>query len=277
MDIIKAVVLGIIQGLAEFFPISSSGHLVLAHELLGLSFNEAENLTFDVFLHLGTLIAVCIVFRKTVWGLILAFFSSIKKIFTGKYSWKTAEKYEKMLGLLVLSCLPLFVVLFVKDYIEAAFSSALLVGIMLLITAAILFISDKLQNGKYTARTAKPWHPLVIGAIEAVAVIPGISRSGSTIFGGLVCGFDRKFATEFAFIMSIPAVLAATLLEVKDIIEVGMDTDIIYCLVGVIVSAVVGIFAIKLVQFLANKKQFKFFSVYCLIVGVTVIIWSLLV
>ncbi len=276
MELLKAIILGIIQGLAEFLPISSSGHLVLAQQIFGLSYNEAENLAFDVFLHFGTLVAVIIVFRATVWGLIKAFFSSVKKIFTGKYSWKTAEKYEKMLVFVIISMIPLFFVLLVKDKVEALFSSTLAVGLLLILTSGLLILCDRFSKGKITCENAKLRHPLIVGLFQAVATLPGISRSGATITGGLLCGFDKAFAVEFAFVMSIPAVLGANLLTILDVIEVGMETPVIYCILGAAVSAVVGVLAIWMVKLISEKNKFFIFSIYCAAVGIFAVLWSLL-
>lgn len=277
MELLKSILLGIIQGLTEFLPVSSSGHLVLAQEIFGLSYNEAENLAFDVFLHFGTLVAICVVFRKTVWGIIKAFFTSLKKLFTGKYRYSTLDRFEKMLLLMIISIIPLFVVLLLKDKIDALFSSVLAVGISLIVTAGLLFVADMLTKKPRKTVEPKPLHGLIIGLFQAVATVPGISRSGSTITGGLLCGLDKSFAVEFAFVMSIPAVLGANILEIFKVVKNGMETPFIYCLIGAAVAAVVGVGAIKLVELVSRKNKFIFFSIYCAAVGLFAVIWSIVV
>ena len=277
MELLKSILLGIIQGLTEFLPVSSSGHLVLAQEIFGLSYNEAENLAFDVFLHFGTLVAICVVFRKTVWGIIKAFFTSLKKLFTGKYRYSTLDRFEKMLLLMIISIIPLFAVLLLKDKIDALFSSVLAVGISLIVTAGLLFVADMLTKKPRKTVEPKPLHGLIIGLFQAVATVPGISRSGSTITGGLLCGLDKSFAVEFAFVMSIPAVLGANILEIFKVVKNGMETPFSYCLIGAAVAAVVGVGAIKLVEFVSRKNKFVFFSIYCAAVGLFAVIWSIVV
>ncbi len=282
MSYIEAVVLGLVQGLCEFLPVSSSGHLVIFQNLFGLSENASENALVVVLLHLATLVAVVVAFRKRIWGLICGFFSLLKSVFTGKFSWKTAPDNQRMLILMVIATLPLLAFVFISDQIEALFSSMLLVGIALMVTAFLLTLADyvtrKYANqgkigkgaGEMTVKDS-----IVVGLFQCVALVPGVSRSGATITGGLLSGLSRQHAVEFSFIMSIPAVLGSAILKVKDAIKLLPGVDIGPYLVGMLVAAVSGYLAIKLVELVVKKDKFGAFAYYCAAAGIFAIIYAI--
>ncbi len=282
MSYIEAVVLGLVQGLCEFLPVSSSGHLVIFQNLFGLSENASENALVVVLLHLATLVAVVVAFRKRIWGLICGFFSLLKSVFTGKFSWKTAPDNQRMLILMVIATLPLLAFAMISEQIEALFSSMLLVGIALMVTAFLLTLADYVTRkyakqgkigkgaGEMTVKDS-----IVVGLFQCVALVPGVSRSGSTITGGLLSGLSRQHAVEFSFIMSIPAVLGSAILKVKDAIELLPGVDIGPYLVGMLVAAVSGYLAIKLVELVVKKDKFGAFAYYCAAAGIFAIIYAI--
>lgn len=273
MSFIEAIIMGIIQGLAEFLPISSSGHLVITERLFNWGENVAADVFFDMVLHLGTLIAVFIVFRKTICELIVCFFKTVGQIFTGKFHFKDTTPMQKMIGFIIISLIPLLFIFPFKDEIEVFYNSLIPVGIALMINSVILFACDRFKEGKKTAGTMRKRDALVIGITQAIAVIPGISRSGSTITAGVGMGLKRSEAAQYSFILSIPTILAAVLLDTVDTLQEGLNVSLLpQYIVGFIVSAVVGFFAIKLLQYILKSKKFVIFSVYCLIIGIIVTI-----
>lgn len=271
MSFLEAIMQGIIQGLTEFLPVSSSGHLSLYQHFTG---NNGEGaLLFSAILHLGTLAAVFIAFRKTICGLIVELFSLIKDIFTGKFKWKTMNPQRRVIIMLVISLLMLIPFYIFKNYFEKVSedNDIVIEGICFLYTSVILFISDKCVKGnkKFGDITVK--NAVTVGAFQGIALLPGVSRSGSTISSGLFCGFERSTAVEYSFILGIPAILGGCLLQVKDAVEQkAMDIDFVNFGAGFIVSAVVGICAIKMVNWLVKSDKFKIFAIYTLILGIVV-------
>ncbi len=267
MSFWKTILLGIIQGITEFLPVSSSGHLAIAQYLMGEGTGDSP-LLMSILLHFGTLIAVILCFRKDVWGIIREFFLCIRDVCTGKFSWKEASAYRRMLILLIVATLLLFVVLPFKDMAEVLNTNMLAVGICLGVTGVLLMLSDKkAPSAKRKGEEAKMTDALGIGAVQACAAIfPGLSRSGSTISASLFLGLEREYAVSFSFLLSIPAVLGATLLEVKDAVETGVTFELSY-FIGMAVACLVGIGAIKLVQWLVRSDRFGKFCWYCFAVA----------
>ena len=200
MSIVSAVLQGILQGLTEFLPVSSSGHLSLFQYFTGI--NSESSVTFSVMLHLGTLLAVIIAFRGTVWQLLREFFLMFADLFRGRLFREKATPYRRMLYLLMLSCVPLLLVLPLQDVITSvsADNDILVEGICFLITSALLFLADRVPNGRRDAATMKGKHALAIGTAQLIATLPGISRSGSTISVGRLCGLERSYAVSYSFI-----------------------------------------------------------------------------
>ncbi len=258
MTIIQAVVLGLVQGLTEFLPISSSGHLVLIQNFFGL--NQPQ-LIFDIFVHFGTMCAVLLFFSKDIRA-ILSNISTIKDIHTNPHT--------RMLWLIIIASLPTFVIAFIFSvkFIHA-FNSVYLVSVMLLITGVLLWYSETIisENKKIFQMNFK--HALIIGAVQGLAVTPGISRSGSTIATGLFCGIDRELAARFSFLLSVPAISAAFLMAVSQLLRTGFNLSIsIACLIiGTLVSFVSGYYALKILFIFIRKKKLWVFAAYCWIVG----------
>ena len=276
MSFLMAALLGLFQGIAEFLPISSSGHLALLQNFFTME--QEQDLLFNVLLHFATLLTVLLVYRKDVWEMILEFFRGIAALFTpaGKRQTETPPPARRMVLLVIVATLPLLAVLPVKSAIEELGNNTIFVGCALLVTGCILFASDRLAEGRKGAHNATVVDALLVGVGQALAVTPGISRSGTTISAGIVRGFERTFAVRFSFIMSLPAVLGATILEVADAVQEGVDfTMLPKYLVGMVIAAVSGYFAIKLVNLLTDKGKFGKFSYYCWVVGVITIIATL--
>ncbi len=271
-----AVILGVVQGVAEFLPISSSGHLSLLQYYFGMESND--NL-FNILLHFATLVAVCIAYRRDIIEMILEFFRAIRDIATGRGEGGRPPEARRLILLIIVGTLPLLLVLPVKGWVEAFGNNPVFVSCALLVTGCILFVSDRMGTGHKTARNAGLKDVLLVGVAQGLATIPGISRSGSTISAGMALGFDRKFAVRYSFLMSLPAVLGATLLEVVDVAgESGaVDPELVpMYVVGMVLAGVVGYFSIKLVNLLATKGKFGAFAYYCWIVGLLSLVGSLL-
>ena len=270
-----AIILGVVQGVAEFLPISSSGHLSLLQYFFGMENND--NL-FNILLHFATLIAVCVAYRRDIGEMILEFFRAIGDMVRGRTTKGNPPEARRMILLIILGTLPLFLVVLVKDRVEALGNNPTFVSCALLVTGFILFFSDRMAKGHKTVRTATVKDVLLVGVAQAIAAIPGISRSGSTISAGMALGFDRKFAVRYSFLMSLPAVLGATLLEVVDVASaqtvISPEVVPMYA-VGMVLAGVVGFFSIKLVNLLASKGKFGAFAYYCWAVGLLALIGSL--
>ena len=268
-----AVFMGFVQGVAEFLPISSSGHLSLMQHFFG--FEEVDNL-FNILLHFATLIAVCVVYWKDIVEMVLEFFRGLASLLTKRGSREVDRPPEarRLVLLVILGTLPLLLVIPIEDKVELLGNSPVFVSIALLVTGFILFFSDRMARGKKNGRTATVADALLVGVAQAFATVPGLSRSGCTISAGMLRGFDRKFAVRYSFLLSLPAVLGATLLKVvKTISDGGINTALLpKYLIGMVVAGVVGYFSIRLVQLLADKGKFGKFSIYCWIAGVVSLI-----
>lgn len=274
MSIFNAIIQAIIQGLTEFLPVSSSGHLSLYQHFTGNSGEGA--LFFSAILHLGTLVAVFVAFWKDICALIKELGHLIKDIFTGKFSYKNMNPQRRMIIMIVISCFCLLPFVFFKDWFESVSedSSIFAEGLCFLYTAAILYMSDKCKKGNKQPGDIKAGDAVTVGLFQGVALLPGVSRSGSTISSGLFCGFSRETSVKYSFILGIPVILLSCLLELKDAVSEGIDVAASSCIVGFLVAAVVGICAIKMVSWLVKTDKFKIFSYYTLILGILVIIVS---
>lgn len=250
MTILQALILGMVQGLTEFIPVSSSGHLVIFQQIFGL---QGSPLTFDVLVHLGTLLAVFV-----------AFWSDIAAILKRPFS--------RLTYLIIVGCIPAGLMgYFLQPLFEKAFQSLLVVGIGLLITGCILkyseMISHNLLNMKEIEDTTY-LDALFIGVLQGIAIVPGISRSGSTIAGGLLRGLDRTFAARYSFLVAIPIILGAGLVELKDFSATAITGSILPYIIGPLTAAGFGYLAIKIVLNLVRNGRLSVFSYYCWVVGV---------
>ena len=275
MSILLALLYGIIQGITEFLPVSSSGHLAIAQNIFNMENVEASYFSFDILLHLATLVAVFIVFYKDIFSLIPAFFTMLGKVFKGKFKLSEYTDTERFVIYVIIATLPLALIVPFKDYIDLIGNHTKIVGIILLFNSVMLFVSDKLTKSNVTLENAKPRNALLVGLCQMLAVLPGLSRSGSTITGGLLQGFDRSFAVKFSFILSIPAILGANLLSVTDAFANPIpSSDIPAYIVGFVAAALTGIAAMKLLMYISKKNNFRIFSYYCFAAGLVAIIFG---
>lgn len=278
MTISSAILLGIVQGVAEFLPISSSGHLAILQNLFALSAGE-DHLFFDVLLHLGTLISICICY----WGDIVAM---VREVFIVLRGGRRADGTPvqgnlgaaRLFMMIVVGTLPLFLVLPINDKVEELYYITPFIGVALLLTGCMLFVSDRMTPGKRTEKNMRFRDALTIGLCQCVATIPGLSRSGTTITAGIATGLDRNFAMKYSFLMSLPAVLGANLLSfIKAIGEESIDASLIPAyLLGMLAAMLSGIAAISLMKLIAKKSKFGWFAYYCWGAGVLTIIFSLI-
>ncbi len=291
LDYILAALQGIVQGLTEFLPVSSSGHLTIFQHFTGLS--GEGNLFFNVMLHLGTLVAVCAFYYKLIFRLIKAFGSMVKKLFTGKLNFKKLSDDENLLLMLVIGLVPLFL-LFVPigndmkvkdlaDILTGDKSYFIVTGISLLLTSVLLFTSSKVNRKNealaYQGKTKlksryKVLDAITVGLVQCVAaILPGLSRSGSTLAAGQFRSIKKQDAMDYTFVLAIPSILAAAALELLDAIKApeGLSVDIGPVIVGVIFSAVVGYFSIALFKWLLKTDRTYIFVIYTAIMGLFVI------
>lgn len=290
MNLIQSVVMGLIQGLTEFLPVSSSGHLAIFKILFHV--NTDTGLLFDVLLHVGTLIAVLVVYYKDIFRLIAAlvgmvadifknlavFFGNIGKPQKKPYYRVIKNAYRKFVLLIIVSTIPTGIIgLVAGDLVEAASEVLIVPGICLLITGTLLLISDRLKDGTKTPKTVSYPAAFFVGICQGVATLPGLSRSGTTITACLLGGFDRKFAVKYSFIMSIPAIAGAAVLQLKDFDPASVAAgEVANYLVGMAVAAVVGYICIKTMLVIVRRKKFTYFAIYCYAVGALSIIGYLL-
>lgn len=279
MEFLKAIILGAVQGATEFLPISSSGHLSILQHFMHLS--GEGSLALTVFLHIGTLIAVIAVYYKTFGDMIKEIGLAIKDLFTGKIK-ETKTENRHLLYMFIISCLPLLLVVLpighdmkLKDLADklAGDGDIVVEGVMLLITAALLLIATHVAKTKKNIRDrVEGKDAIAVGVAQLfAAILPGISRSGSTISTGMICGVDKNYMVRYSFVLGTPAVLAASIFEIKEVLEGGaLALDIGPVIVGIIVAAIVGVASIKLLEMLVKTDRFKIFGYYCLIVGAVV-------
>ena len=268
MSYLFSILMGILQGVTEFLPVSSSGHLTLFQYFFGQD-PESTDMLFTILLHFGTLISVCVYYWRDVLGMIREFFLGLAAIFSKRGTTGRPPEARRLVLMVIVATLPLFAVLLVKDWLDAAFSNVTFVSLALIATGFILFFSDRMAKGHKNARTATMKDALIVGCVQAVATLPGLSRAGTTISAGMMVGFDRTFAVRFSFLMSLPAVLGANILEVVDAAaSASFDLSLLpMYVVGVVVAGVVGYLAIRLVNMLAQKGKFGKFAYYCWAVG----------
>ena len=265
MTYLSSFLLGLVQGLAEFLPISSSGHLSIAQNLLGLNTEIPE--FFDVLLHLGTLVAVFVAYWRDICDMVAELIHGVGDLVHGTTP-RQVPPARRLILLIIVGTLPLFILLPIHKQVQALSNNMVFIGAALVVTGFLLFACDLVRKGKKTERTATIADVLVVGLGQAIATMPGISRSGMTITTGCFMGFERKFAVRFSFLLSIPAVLGANILSLKDAFEAGIIwAEVPMYVVGVITAAVVGYACIRLLRLVAEKGRFGAFAYYCWAVG----------
>ena len=273
MDIIQGIIIGIVQGLTEFLPVSSSAHLVFIQKILGVQ----SSLAFDTFLHLGTLIAVMWFFRYDIYKMILSWLSSVRDILSGRFrEGFYSDPYKRLAWYVILATIPVGIVgVLFEDSVDSLFAGALYVpAFFLFVTGTILYLSQRMTSGEINYNTITKKEALFMGLGQACAILPGLSRSGTTIAAGLTIGLNKEFAAKFSFILSIPAILGAFLLQVKDIGS-AMDANFLPVFLGFIASIIAGYMAIKWMLDLIQNKSLDIFAYYCWVIGILVFMGSI--
>lgn len=274
MGYFEAIILGLIQGLAEFLPISSSGHLALAQYFFGI--DESKVLLFAVLLHLGTLISVFVVYWKDICELCVELVVTIKDLFTGK-GLRLEERPIRKLGIMIIvATIPTAIIgLLFNDYFEALYLSLIGIGVGLLITGFLLIFAERMGAANKGIEKMNFRNAIFVGVLQGIAICPGISRSGSTMVGGLITGLNRAFAVKFAFLISIPSILGSVILEAPDAIKAGVDmAQMGPIIVGVVVAAISGFVAIKTMIRVVSNKKLSYFSYYVWALGLFAIVYG---
>ncbi len=295
MSLLEAIIMGLVQGVAEFLPVSSSGHLAIFKHILNIDLEASGGILFDVMLHFGTLLAIFIAFWKDIKKLIIEgfciigdFFINVSRFFQNAFHAKEEKKeykkmvetaYRKFVMLVIVSTIPTGIIgVLLSDLIEKASATLIVPGIGLLITACLLLMADRTESGTKRPNQISYKDAGIVGIAQGIATLPGISRSGTTIATCLKLGFDKNFAVKYSFIMSIPAVMGAAILEIKDFDKISSDPTILVNYgVGTIVAAVVGYICIKTMLVVVRGKKFKGFAYYCFLVGVVAIVWNFMI
>ncbi|MBC8438643.1 MAG: undecaprenyl-diphosphate phosphatase [Deltaproteobacteria bacterium] len=271
MELYQGIILGIIQGLTEFLPVSSSGHLVLGQIFFGITESQ---LTFDISVHMGTLLAVLVVYASDIRAILISVLGFISKAVSLKpmAHLLKEDKNLQLAGLILIGSIPTaFIGLILKQFEHILFASEVLVGFMLILTGTILWASKNFYFSKSKKDGFSIKKVLIIGVGQGLAVIPGISRSGTTITLGMFLGLDRHNAAKFSFLLSIPAILGAQILSIKDMINSGFVIDSI-TIYATIVSFITGLLALKLLLSLVHSGRFHLFAPYCWLIGSLVLL-----
>ena len=276
MSVGNAILLGLVQGITEFLPVSSSGHLSILNNLFGLSTGGEEQLLFDVLLHLGTMIAILVVYWQDVKDMVQ---ETLGLMNLGPLAGMQRDRYPgaRLFFMIVLATLPLLLILPIKDQLESLYDKSIFVGIALILSGCMLYVSDRMRPGDKTVGGMTLLDALIIGLCQCVAVIPGLSRSGTTITAGVATGLKRDFAVKFSFLLSIPAVLGANLLSLIEAFQRGVIwANVPAYLIGTAVAMVSGIVAIELLKFIARRGRFGGFAYYCWVIGALSIILTMI-
>ncbi len=285
MTILQAIFLGIIQGLTEFLPVSSSGHLAITQNIFEI--DTGGSMLFDIMLHVGTLAAVFVAYRKDIVRMIREAICICIDIGANTKIWISNRKndealrykriihnnYRKFVVLILVSTIPTGVIGYAaKNLVEAASATLIVPGVCLLLTGVLLVVADFTEDGKKIPRDVSYTNGFFIGIAQGISTLPGLSRSGTTITACLVSGFDKRFAVKYSFLMAVPAVLGASVLEIKDAVAEEITGNLVLCcVIGAVVAGLVGYVCIKVMLSIVRKKKFKGFAIYCLVLGVAAI------
>lgn len=288
MEWFEAILLGLVQGLTEFLPVSSSGHLVIGREVLGVE--ASDDLAFEVIVHAATVLSTIVVFRKQIWDLLRGFFCGLKGLKVERRGGSVAlvcnDQTDYLLKICV-SMIPIFIVgMFFKDHVESLFGSITGVGMALLVTAVLLFFSD-LASGKGLALASKSgqpekayrngisyWQALAVGIGQAFAVAPGLSRSGTTISTGLICGVKREVMAQFSFLMVLVPILGEAFLEVVGGGFAESSIGALPLLLGFVSAFLSGLLACKVMIALVKKAKLRWFALYCALAAASIFIFA---
>lgn len=286
MSLLQSILLGLVQGITEFLPVSSSGHLAILRNLFGIELQDGP--FFDVMLHLGTMIAICAVFRKDLIrmlkesvNMVMDMIYNLKILFHNKKE-QDARRYKKIIHnnyrkftlMVLVSTVPTAVIGYAaQELVNIAGMTLIAPGVCLILNAGLLLIADVVEAGKKVPKDAAYTNAFVVGIAQGLAVMPGLSRAGITILACLLNGFDRRFAVKYSFIMSIPAIIGAMILELTRIsAQTTAMSQIAVYLVGAIIAGIIGYVCIRKMLVIVRKKQFKGFSLYCLVIGILAIV-----
>lgn len=275
MSVWNAIILGLVQGIAEFLPISSSGHLAIINNLFDLTTTSDGHMLFDVLLHLGTLAAIFVCYWQDIVNM---FYEVLGFVNVGPLA-GARRRYPnaRIFVMLVFATLPLLLILPIHKMIETLYYQNVFIGVALVLTGCMLFVADKMKPGTKGATNITISDALIIGLCQCVATIPGLSRSGTTITAGIATGLSREFAVKFSFLMSIPAVLGANILSIVDAVKQGVVlSNVPAYLVGMLAAMLSGIGAISLIKHIAAKGKFGGFAYYCWVMGVLSIILTMI-
>lgn len=286
MSLFQAIIMAIIQGLTEFLPVSSSGHLAIFKIMFGVETDTG--ILYDVLLHVGTLAAICLVYYKDIWRLLVEGCGIVRDAFVDvviffrnkiqkedeKYRDVISNGYRKFVMLVILSTIPTGVIgFFGRDVVTMSTEILIVPGICLIITGILLLIADHTKEGNKLPKSITYTEAFGIGIAQGIATLPGLSRSGTTITVCLLSGYQRSFAVKYSFIMSIPAILGALVLELNDLGGITVaPVEIAYYIIGMVIAAVVGYICIKMMLAIVRKKKFTVFAIYCFGVGALSII-----
>ena len=276
MSYTEAIILGLVQGLTEFLPVSSSGHLALLQHFFNVESDKV--LMFTVMLHLGTLLSVFIMYWSDIWALIKELFITIADLVTGK-GLRLEERPMRKLGLMIIwATIPTAAMgMLFNDFFEGLNSKLWAIGIGWLFTGCMMFFSERIGKSIKTIEKMNFRNGFFIGGLQGIAICPGVSRSGSTLVGGLITGLKRDFAVRFAFLISIPTILGAALLELPDALESATDASMAGpMLAGVVVAAVSGVIAIKAMIRVVVDQKLKWFAFYVWALGILTILYSIM-
>ena len=278
MKVIVSLFLGLVQGITEFLPISSSGHLSILQNLINLDYDGESHLLFEVLLHIGTMVSICVVYRSELRTMVTDAIDYLRMRADSDLGEPVVLKPPaRSLLFVLIGTIPMFIVLFFSKSISRLFMNTGFIGFALIVTGGLLFVSERyIQKGNKTEKTMTVVDAIIIGLAQLVAVLPGLSRSGTTIVVGLSRGLSGSYAVRFSLLLSIPAVFGAMLVSLFEAIRDGIDFSFfpIY-LAGAVVSAVVGFFAIQLIRRLMAKGGFGKFAYYCWGVGALTLVLSL--
>lgn len=278
MGYIESIVLGLVQGLTEFLPVSSSGHLALLQHFFGVRSDSV--MIFTVMLHVGTLVSVFIMYRSDIWILIKELFLTIKDLFTGK-GLRLQERPMRKLGVMIIvATIPTTVMgLGLNKFFEALNTNIPAIGIAWIVTGFLLFFADRTGDGSRNIEKMNFRNGVFIGVMQGIAICPGISRSGSTMVGGLLTGLEREFAVKFAFLISIPTILGAAVLEIPQALNATASGSMEAgpMLAGIVVAAVSGVLAIKAMIKVVVAQKLKYFSYYVWALGIFAIVYKIVV
>lgn len=280
MEWFEAVLLGLVQGLTEFLPVSSSGHLEIGKVLLGVE--TSDDLLFTTMVHAATVLSTIVVFRKQIWDLLKGFFTGLKDIKVENKTLVCNDQTDYLLKM-VVSMIPIFIVgVFFKDAVESLFGSITVVGVALVVTACLLFFSDMVSKPRKQAPAKENtyrngisyWQALTVGLGQAFAVVPGLSRSGTTISTGLICGVKREVMAQFSFLMVLVPILGETFLELVGGEFGASSVGALPLVLGFLSAFLSGLFACKVMVALVKKARLSWFALYCLMAAACIFIFA---